>query len=932
MAATNFTPIILYHTTTASAAPTAGNLNNGELAINITDGKLFYKDNGGTVQVIATKGTGTIGGSNTQVQYNSSGALAGSANFTFNGTTATINTLNLTNALGTAYGGTALTTYTQGDLVYASAANTLAKLGIGANTYILTSTGSVPQWSAPSAVTVATATNLAGGAAGSVPYQSGASTTTFLSIGTQNQVLTSSGTAPQWSSGLTITTLATTGNTTLGDAAADNLTVNATITSNLIFTDNTYDIGASGATRPRSLFLGTNLTVGSLTATRVPYASTGGLLVDSANMTFNGTRLSVADFADASLTSGRVTYATTSGNLTDSANLLYSGTDLTVYGITVGRGAGAVSTNTAVGASALAANTTGGRNTALGNEALFSNTTGNNNLAVGGRDDAAWTPLYSNTTGSNNVAVGNAALSRNTTASNNTAVGYQAGYNNTTGTSLVFLGYLAGYAGTTAIENTGVGYRALTSATTGNYNTAVGTNSGAAVTTGAANTSLGRSSLQTATTASDNTAIGYRSMISATTGGANTALGSESLQANTTGVNIVALGYGALYSNTTGANNTAVGYNAGRSETTGGSNTFLGLNAGYTQNGGGANTFIGREAGLGVTTGSYNTFVGAWNGSGNGSGSAVTTGSKNTILGGYSGNQGGLDIRTANNYIVLSDGDGNPRIINNGAQTLLGAVAGVASGRLEVTGDLGNQYAALVGIGKGDITNQVGQQLVLIDSDNTALRANFIVEDTGTRGGLFIQATESGVSNDRDLYLAAAGGIITVGGRSPDTSGGAIQLQGTTYGGITFPATQVASSQANTLDDYEEGTWTPVLTATGSAPTVSYLTQEGKYTKVGNTVTIWWGIRINTISGGSGTVRISGLPFTAPALTAYANPAAVTNAQVLTTGGTVPTIFYVESAASTMQGRVFNNADTPQSIGDYQAGSYIVAQLQYYIS
>ena len=63
MAATNFTPIILYHTTTASAAPTAGNLNNGELAINITDGKLFYKDNGGTVQVIATKGTGTIGGS-----------------------------------------------------------------------------------------------------------------------------------------------------------------------------------------------------------------------------------------------------------------------------------------------------------------------------------------------------------------------------------------------------------------------------------------------------------------------------------------------------------------------------------------------------------------------------------------------------------------------------------------------------------------------------------------------------------------------------------------------------------------------------------------------------------------------------------------------------------------------------------------------------
>ncbi len=287
MAATNFTPIILYHTTTASAAPTAGNLNNGELAINITDGKLFYKDNGGTVQVIATKGTGTIGGSNTQVQYNNSGALAGSSNFTFNGTTATINTLNLTNALGTIYGGTGLNSYTTGDLVYASGSNTLAKLGIGLNTYILTSTGSVPQWSAPSAVTVSTANNLAGGAAGSVPYQSGAGTTTFLSIGTQNQVLTSTGSAPQWSSGLTLTTLATTGNTTLGDAAADNLTVNATITSNLIFTDNTYDIGASGVTRPRNLFLANNATIGGLTASKGVFTdankqltSTGTLATD----------------------------------------------------------------------------------------------------------------------------------------------------------------------------------------------------------------------------------------------------------------------------------------------------------------------------------------------------------------------------------------------------------------------------------------------------------------------------------------------------------------------------------------------------------------------------------------------------------------------------------------------------------------------------
>ena len=86
MAASGYTPISLYYSTTASAAPTSGNLVNGELAINITDGKLYYKDNTGTVKVIAgAGGAGIAGGSNTQVQYNSSGSLAGSANFIFDG-------------------------------------------------------------------------------------------------------------------------------------------------------------------------------------------------------------------------------------------------------------------------------------------------------------------------------------------------------------------------------------------------------------------------------------------------------------------------------------------------------------------------------------------------------------------------------------------------------------------------------------------------------------------------------------------------------------------------------------------------------------------------------------------------------------------------------------------------------------------------------
>jgi hypothetical protein len=54
MAATGFTPISLYYSTTAAAVPTAGNLVPGELAINITDGKLYYENNSGVVTLLAS--------------------------------------------------------------------------------------------------------------------------------------------------------------------------------------------------------------------------------------------------------------------------------------------------------------------------------------------------------------------------------------------------------------------------------------------------------------------------------------------------------------------------------------------------------------------------------------------------------------------------------------------------------------------------------------------------------------------------------------------------------------------------------------------------------------------------------------------------------------------------------------------------------------
>lgn len=133
MAQTGYTPILLYGSTTASNTPSASNLTTSasgvELAVNAADGKLFYKDTGGTVQVIGSKATGAIGGSTTQVQYNNGGVLGGSANLTFNGTT-----LTAAGLAGPLNGTVGATTPNTGAFTTLSASSTVS--GTGFSTYL----------------------------------------------------------------------------------------------------------------------------------------------------------------------------------------------------------------------------------------------------------------------------------------------------------------------------------------------------------------------------------------------------------------------------------------------------------------------------------------------------------------------------------------------------------------------------------------------------------------------------------------------------------------------------------------------------------------------------------------------------------------------------------------------------------------------------
>jgi hypothetical protein len=137
------------------------------------------------------------------------------------------------------------------------------------------------------------------------------------------------------------------------------------------------------------------------------------------------------------------------GTASPGARLDVSG-DALVNGLTVGRGAGSVASNTVVGSGALPVNTTGTSNTAVGGETLEANTTGALNTAIGRQ------ALEANINGNANTAVGSSALRLNTAGPSNTAVGHGALFFNTGG------------------GNTAIGEGAGDQLTTGNSNTIIG--------------------------------------------------------------------------------------------------------------------------------------------------------------------------------------------------------------------------------------------------------------------------------------------------------------------------------------------------------------------------------------------------------------------------------------------------------------------------
>lgn len=309
-----------------------------------------------------------------------------------------------------------------------------------------------------------------------------------------------------------------------------------------------------------------------------------------------------------------------------------AGMDSHFNGVRIGTGGSNISSNTAVGSQALAANGSGDHNTAVGYDSLRWNTTGFRNVAIGSG------ALLYNTQGSSNQAIGVHALASNNTGSGNNAMGSAALYANTTGSN----------------------------------NTAIGQNALLANIIGDSNDAFGAGALLRNTSGSDNVAIGSFSLLNNTSGGSNAAVGQSAIWANTTGTHNSAIGKQSLARNTTGGGNVGLGVLAGQFNSSGNDNVMIGNNAGGLQaNAEGlsdpeGSVYIGANS-RGYSNSDQNSIViGA---------DAVGAGANTTVIGNGSTTKarifGTLDSKKVE---ITADAPGNDALVVDGRTRLKGQV------------------------------------------------------------------------------------------------------------------------------------------------------------------------------------------------------------------------------------------------------------------
>ena len=569
--------------------------------------------------------------------------------------------------------------------------------------------------------------------------------------------------------------------------------------------------------------------------------------------------------------------------------------------------------NTAVGANCADDLTTGGYNTAVGKSSLASLTTGSNNVTLGRTALSAAADDESD-----NVVIGYGAMegakqdgtvsSTNREVKQNIAIGSGALYGGTlTSTShlesCIAIGHQAldATGANNQIGTIAIGTSALGALTSGAGNLAIGHLAGSNITTGTYNLAIGRGVLLHCVDGTGNIGIGYGAMADWDVGGStnttvdgsnnNIMIGVDAGGGAWTNVqsnyNVGIGNYvmdaamdGALY-------NTAVGYNSSSSITTGDSNSTFGLDSGRNINSGEKNSCFGHEAGNVITTGTNNTIIGQ------GSDPSANNGTNQSVIGytatGVADNSVTLGNASVTAVYMAQDATSDYTTNTEGATVYAGGMhlkkAGVAYNSGGVTSPLvvHNSFNDSPNNGQG-----VGIDFVQSaeDTDNGAVMARI---GSRSSSGL-IGSGGSGFGADLEFSTIADGTLTKV---MSVVGGDDKQIVELHTGGIKFPATQVASGDANVLDDYEEGNFTVTVSGDASG---AFSAEEGEYVKIGKVV--HFRIVIN-VSSNFAANTIAGLPFACTqaaspsglvggiaVLTSNANDEPIT-ASVLTGGSTL---------------------------------------------
>jgi hypothetical protein len=225
------------------------------------------------------------------------------------------------------------------------------------------------------------------------------------------------------------------------------------------------------------------------------------------------------------------------------------------------------------------------------------------------------------------------------------------------------------------------------------------------------------------------------------------------------------------------------------------------------------------------------------------SASYSSSGRGNITIGGSSNSMLGFQVGGAAKGYVYHNG--TDMFVSNDANGILGFYTNATErARIDSSGNLLVGSSSTIGTGgKFQVTSSADTSIFKCTSSSPYAAIVSNVESTAARLIAF--------------QYGSGGSPTNVGRITTDGTNIAIA----TVSGITFPATQAASADANTLDDYEEGTWTPGLTSSG-APLSATISSVGRYTKIGNSVVIWGFVSVTAISSATGSyLRVTGLPF-----------------------------------------------------------------------